>query len=72
MIREFMRLSSIARKEGLLSLENEVEKQQDPFMKKGIRMIIDGMTEDYIKDVLTNEIDAMEERRMNSLIISTS
>lgn len=35
MIREFMRLSSIARKEGLLSLENEVEKQQDPFMKKG-------------------------------------
>ena len=73
MIREFMRLSSIARKEGLLSLENEVEKQQDPFMKKGIRMIIDGMTEDYIKDVLTNEIDAMEERHeLNASIFSSA
>ena len=73
LIREFIRLSTIARKDGLLSLENEVEKQEDPFMKKGIRMLIDGMTEDYIRDVLNNEIDAMEDRHeLNASIFSSA
>lgn len=70
-ITTMVNLSSIARKEGLLSLEGETEKLTDPFMKKGMRMVVDGATDDYILDVLSIEIDSMKERHANNAMIFT-
>lgn len=73
MIRLMVELSSDARKDGLLSLEARMESIDDPFIKKGIRMVIDGMGEDIIEDILGAEIAAMESRHeVNASIFSSA
>lgn len=72
MITLMMDLASDARKNGLLSLEDRVNSIEDGFIKKGIRLVIDGMSEDYIVDVLQMEIDAMEARHETNAGIFTS
>jgi chemotaxis protein MotA len=58
----FVRLSDRARREGLLSLEAEVEKVDDAFIRKGIYLAVDGIEPDVITDIMNAEITAMEER----------
>lgn len=58
----FVRLSDRARREGLLALEAEMEQVEDPFIKKGILLAIDGVESDTIVDIMSAEISAMEER----------
>ncbi|HLS35938.1 MAG TPA: flagellar motor protein MotP [Bacillota bacterium] len=58
----FIKLSERARREGLLALENELEEVDDPFIRKGILLAVDGIEPEVINDILHAEIDAMEER----------
>ncbi|KAB8138339.1 flagellar motor protein MotP [Gracilibacillus oryzae] len=62
LIALFERLSDRARREGLLALENELEEVDDPFIKKGILLAIDGIEPEVINDIMNAEIEAMEER----------
>ncbi len=61
-IRSFMDWASITRREGLLALESKVEEIDDPFLRNGMRMIIDGNDHDFVRDVLMEEISATEDR----------
>ncbi len=65
-------LSKLARKEGLLALEAKVQEFEDPFLKKGIRMVVDGTQEEMMREILENEIDAMEKRHDINAGIFTS
>ncbi|VEF48891.1 chemotaxis protein MotA [Bacillus freudenreichii] len=58
----FSDMAQLARREGLLALEAEMEKVDEPFLKQGLLMAVDGQSADYIREVLHDEIDAMEER----------
>lgn len=49
-------LSTIARKEGLLSLEEQLKDYSNEFFKKGIRLTIDGTNPELIKDILETEL----------------
>jgi len=60
-IEEVLRILSMARKIGLVALEPEVKKISHPFLRKGLFLVIDGMTPAMIKDVLTQEINTYEE-----------
>ena len=71
-IKLMVELSTEARKEGLLALESKLEGIDDPFIKKGIRMVIDGISEDAISDILGAEITAMEERHEENASIFSS
>ncbi|MBP2241436.1 chemotaxis protein MotA [Cytobacillus eiseniae] len=62
LIETFIHLSDRARREGLLSLETELEEVPDPFIRKGILLAVDGIEPDVINDIMTAEIVAMEER----------
>ena len=53
-------LAKIARKDGLMGLENVEIK--DDFLKKGIQLCVDGLALDFIKDSLTRERDLYIER----------
>ncbi len=53
---EIFALSTIARKDGLLSLEERMDSIEDPFMKKGIRLTVDGTDPELIKDILETEM----------------
>lgn len=44
--------SLLARKEGLLGLENAMPNEEDPFIKKGLQLLIDGNDPDDIRDIL--------------------
>lgn len=70
-ITMFMEWASITRREGLLALETNVEEINDPFLRTGMRMIIDGNDHDFVRDVLMEDIAATEERhRAGALIFS--
>lgn len=61
-IKIFTEFATISRREGLLALENKIEDINDPFLKNGIRMIIDGNDHEFVKDVLLEDISATQER----------
>ena len=65
-------LSTKAKKDGLLSLESKVAEIGDPFIKKGIQMVIDGTEEDLIQEILETEISAMEKRHETNASIFSS
>jgi chemotaxis protein MotA len=71
-IKQITDLAQDSRKNGLLSLEGKVREMQDPFMKRGFEMIVDGVDMQYIREVLTDEIDAMEERHRNGAAVFTT
>lgn len=72
-IKLMVDLSNTARKEGLLVLESRMGEIDDPFIKKGVRLVIDGMGDDVISDILGAEIAAMEERHeINASIFSSA
>jgi chemotaxis protein MotA len=54
--------SAAARREGLLSLERYLELMPDPFIAKGLRMAIDGIDPNKIRDILDVEISSYERR----------
>ena len=62
-------LSRQVRKEGLLSLEANIEEIQDPFIKKGLEMIVDGVNEQYLKEYMETEIEMMEERHYGGALV---
>ncbi|MBP3038523.1 flagellar motor stator protein MotA [Bacillaceae bacterium Marseille-Q3522] len=61
-IRMFSDWAQLARKEGLLALESKTNDVEDRFLRNGLSLAVDGQSADYIRDVLTEEIEAMEER----------
>lgn len=69
LIALFIHLSERARREGILALENEVEEIEDPFLKKGIMLAVDGIEPDVINDIMNAEITAMEERHFQGRAI---
>src|SRR5690625_2545105 len=69
LIALFEKLSERSRREGLLALENELEEIDDPFIKKGILLAIDGIEPEIINDIMNAEIDALEERHTRGRLI---
>ena len=61
-IVRFGNLSKKARREGLLSLEDDISEMEDPFMKKGLQMVVDGIEPETIREILELEIGEMENR----------
>ncbi|MDD9932168.1 MAG: MotA/TolQ/ExbB proton channel family protein [Myxococcales bacterium] len=59
-IAKIIELSNIARREGVLALENQ--KIEDPFLAKAVRKAVDGLPQDEIQDGLTAELVAMKQR----------
>jgi chemotaxis protein MotA len=57
LIPQMVRYARIARKDGLLALEKVVGEIDDQFFYEGIRMVIDSISPDSIKQILQNEID---------------
>ncbi|MEZ4702898.1 MAG: MotA/TolQ/ExbB proton channel family protein [Rhodothermales bacterium] len=51
-IEEFGELSRIARREGLLALDRRLEEIDDPFLKFGLEMAVDGIDEREIDEMM--------------------
>jgi len=62
MIKSIIDLSNVARKEGLLSLEEAAADLDEPFLKKGILLIVDGTDPDLVRGIMETELVSIESR----------
>lgn len=61
-IRQLVTFSEKSRREGLLSLEDEVDNLTDKFFQQGIRLVVDGTDPEVIKNILYNQLNQMNAR----------
>lgn len=52
--------SEISRRQGLLGLEPQIESESDPFVSKGLQLLVDGGEPDTIRSVLEVDMDTRE------------
>ncbi len=55
-ISDIIELSNVARKEGLLALEERANELESDFMKKGILLIVDGTEPDLVRGIMETEL----------------
>ncbi|MBN1290277.1 MAG: motility protein A [Candidatus Latescibacteria bacterium] len=61
-IETLVGFAETARREGILSLEQQAQSLEDDFLKTGINLAVDGTEPEYIKDIMSTELDYIEER----------
>ncbi len=60
-IKKIAELSGVARKDGLLALESTIKSIDDPFLKKGLQLVVDGTEPKLTREILEIEIMYSEE-----------
>lgn len=58
--------SNIARKDGVLKLEDQLDLVKDSFMRKGLQMLVDGNSGEKIREVMEVEVQAYEQLSFQS------
>ncbi len=62
LIAQLVEFAVKARRDGILSLESAGDEVADEFLKKGIRLAVDGTEPEVIKNILETELNYMGER----------
>ncbi len=71
-IKVFIEFSSKARREGILSLESDIKKVGEDFIKKGVALAIDGLEPQSIREILETEITFIQDRHRKGAEIFTT
>lgn len=61
-VEQLVELAQIARKNGLLALEEKANDQADPFFKQAIMLIVDANDPDRVRSILENDIEQTSAR----------
>ena len=69
LIETMVKFSEIARRDGILALENAIEDIDNEFLRGGIQMAIDGTDPDVISGTLSSELEQMQNRHENGKAI---
>lgn len=67
MIQKIIELSNVARKEGLLSLEEAAGDLDDEFLKKGILLIVDGTDPELVRAIMETELVSLDDRHKEKI-----
>lgn len=68
-IEQIINLANIARKEGLLALENLLEEIKDPYLRKGIMLIVDGSNSELVKSVMETDTYYLQDRHGKAIAL---
>ena len=60
-----LRLAERARREGLLALEEELPKIENPLLRKGVMLVVDGTDPELVKSVLSADMSVSEREEEN-------
>jgi chemotaxis protein MotA len=66
-IKKIIDLSNVARKEGLLSLEEAAGELDDAFLKKGILLIVDGTDPELVRGIMETEMVSIDARHRSKI-----
>lgn len=61
-VENIINIANVARREGILALEETVREMDDPFLKKGIMLIVDGSDPELVRSIMETELDFIKER----------
>jgi len=70
-VRDMVRLSEQARREGILALEDGLDDLEDKFLSKGLRLMVDGHDGSAIRAILENDMAQTESRHMEWINVVT-
>jgi chemotaxis protein MotA len=62
LIKSLVGYAEVARRDGMLALEDAIKSQANPFLRKGLQLAIDGTDPEIIEQTLKIEINALAER----------
>lgn len=62
LIEQFAEYTLVARRNGLLALQNDIPAIKDRFLRRGFELVIDGVDPDTIRSILETELEFMEQR----------
>ena len=65
-------IANVARRNGLLALEELTSDMKDPFLKKGILLVVDGSDPELIRSILETEMSVTKQRHNNNRAILES
>lgn len=72
-ITQLIEFSEIARRDGILALENKTAEIKDPFILMGVQMAIDGTDAEVMETILRSEVEMMATRhKMGKTILETA
>src|SRR3712207_289568 len=61
-LEELIDLAEVARREGLLALDERIQSLEDPYTRKGLQLVVDGADPEVVRTVLENESDSVAAR----------
>lgn len=65
LIKQLVQFAEIARRDGILSLENAIKEAKDEFLVSGIQMAVDGTDPELIEVIMESELQAIADRHAN-------
>jgi chemotaxis protein MotA len=66
-VKDIINYATKARRNGLISLEQEAQAVRDPFVKKGISLVVDGIDPQKLRETLEADIMAYEDHTKHSV-----
>ncbi len=72
LIADMVKYAEVARRDGILALENVTGDITDPFLVSGIQMAVDGTDPDLIENIMMSDLDAVEARHADGKSIMES
>lgn len=66
-IQKIIDLSNVARKEGLLALEDAASGLDDLFLQKGVMLIVDGTDPDLVRGIMETEMVSIDDRHRGNI-----
>ncbi len=63
-IARLVRYAELARRDGMLAIEERIDKETDPTLKRALRLAVDGTDPKILNLILRLEVRALEERHL--------
>jgi chemotaxis protein MotA len=67
-----LRMADVARKDGLLALEKQLEEVDDAFLRSGLQLIADGAEADTVRQMLDIDVASLDERHRGMIALFES
>ena len=71
-ITKMVKYAERARREGMLALEEDSESETDPFLRKGLRLAVDGTDPQLLEKILETDVEQIENRHSEGTKILTA
>jgi len=72
LIEQIVEMANISRRDGAIALEGQMAEIQNPYLQKGISMVVDGTDEGVIESSLSNDVELMAFRHAEASAIFKS